>query len=181
MRVDIDRLDSLMNLIGELVVNRARLAQIAQQIAPALRQTSALHQLREFATQLADHGRANSSRLQARATGMFVPTNSDEGLAVLHYAARRTGRSSRKSLGPNERSDRPARPASPGNLQQGVMETRMVPVGPLFNRFQRVIRDLSKERGKQVHLQLRGERYGAGQAHDRRAGRPPGPPRPQLD
>ena len=38
MRVDIDRLDNLMNLAGELVVNRARFAQISGQINPALRQ-----------------------------------------------------------------------------------------------------------------------------------------------
>ncbi len=34
----------------------------------------------------------------------------------------------------------------------------MVPVGPLFNRFKRVIRDLSKERGKRVNLLIRGEK-----------------------
>jgi two-component system chemotaxis sensor kinase CheA len=43
------------------------------------------------------------------------------------------------------------------SLQRGVLDTRMVPVAPLFNRFKRVVRDLSKERGKQVKLQIRGE------------------------
>ena len=28
-------------------------------------------------------------------------------------------------------------------LQKGVLDTRMVPIGPLFERFRRVIRDLS--------------------------------------
>ena len=40
MRVDIDRLDNLMNLAGELVVNRARFVQISGQISPALRKAS---------------------------------------------------------------------------------------------------------------------------------------------
>ena len=44
------------------------------------------------------------------------------------------------------------------SLQRGVLDTRMVPVGPLFNRFKRVVRDLSKERGKQVNLLIRGEK-----------------------
>ena len=44
------------------------------------------------------------------------------------------------------------------NLQRGVLETRMVPVGPLFNRFKRVVRDLSKERGKKVNLLFHGEK-----------------------
>ena len=43
------------------------------------------------------------------------------------------------------------------SLQRGVLDTRMVPVGPLFNRFKRVIRDLSLERNKKVVLQIRGE------------------------
>jgi two-component system chemotaxis sensor kinase CheA len=34
----------------------------------------------------------------------------------------------------------------------------MVPVAPLFNRFKRVVRDLSTERGKQVDLAIRGEK-----------------------
>ncbi len=44
------------------------------------------------------------------------------------------------------------------SLQKGVLDTRMVSVGPLFNRFKRVTRDLSKERGKHVNLVVRGEK-----------------------
>ena len=44
------------------------------------------------------------------------------------------------------------------NLQRGVLNTRMVPVGPLFNRFKRSIRDITQELGKQVHLELEGEK-----------------------
>jgi len=44
------------------------------------------------------------------------------------------------------------------NLQRDVLNTRMVPIGPLFNRFKRVVRDLSVERGKQVQLEIRGEK-----------------------
>ena len=44
------------------------------------------------------------------------------------------------------------------SLQRGVLETRMVPVGPLFSRFKRVVRDLSRERGKKVNLLIRGEK-----------------------
>ncbi|NIM63701.1 MAG: chemotaxis protein CheA, partial [Acidobacteria bacterium] len=35
MRVDTDRLDALMNLAGELVVNRARFVQVAGEVGPA--------------------------------------------------------------------------------------------------------------------------------------------------
>nr|MCU0713903.1 chemotaxis protein CheA [Pirellula sp.] len=42
-------------------------------------------------------------------------------------------------------------------LQRGVLDTRMVPVGPLFNRFKRTVRDISVEMGKSVNLIIRGE------------------------
>ena len=44
------------------------------------------------------------------------------------------------------------------NLQQGVLDTRMMPIGPLFSRFKRVVRDLSQERGKEVQLVIHGEK-----------------------
>lgn len=43
------------------------------------------------------------------------------------------------------------------DLQTGIMNIRMVPIGSVFNRFTRLIRDLSLETGKQVNLVLRGE------------------------
>ncbi len=43
-------------------------------------------------------------------------------------------------------------------LQKGVLDTRMVPIGPLFERFRRVIRDLSLSSGKEVTLQIGGEK-----------------------
>ncbi len=52
MRVDIDRLDNLMNLAGELVVNRARFVQISSQISPAHRKASTLNRIREFCDNL---------------------------------------------------------------------------------------------------------------------------------
>lgn len=43
------------------------------------------------------------------------------------------------------------------DLQSGIMNTRMVPIGSVFNRFSRLVRDLSVETGKKVHLNLMGE------------------------
>ncbi|MHB1017221.1 MAG: chemotaxis protein CheW [Coriobacteriia bacterium] len=41
-------------------------------------------------------------------------------------------------------------------LQQEVMQTRMVPVGNIFNRFPRMVRDLSRDLGKDVALEMEG-------------------------
>ncbi|MEJ2614690.1 MAG: chemotaxis protein CheA, partial [Ignavibacteriaceae bacterium] len=43
------------------------------------------------------------------------------------------------------------------DLQLVVMKTRMVKIGKVFNRFPRVVRDLSKESKKNVKLELKGE------------------------
>jgi len=44
-----------------------------------------------------------------------------------------------------------------GDLQSAVMKTRMQPVGRLFQKYPRVVRDLSRQLGKQVELEISGE------------------------
>jgi two-component system, chemotaxis family, sensor kinase CheA len=44
-----------------------------------------------------------------------------------------------------------------GDLQNAVMKTRMQPIGRLFQRYPRVARDLARQLGKQVDLQISGE------------------------
>jgi two-component system chemotaxis sensor kinase CheA len=44
-----------------------------------------------------------------------------------------------------------------GELQEMVMQARMVPLGPVFRRFTRVVRDVAASRGKQVRLEIEGE------------------------
>jgi two-component system chemotaxis sensor kinase CheA len=41
-------------------------------------------------------------------------------------------------------------------LQEAAMQTRMQPIGTLFNRFPRIVRDLSRQLGKQIELEIRG-------------------------
>jgi two-component system chemotaxis sensor kinase CheA len=44
-----------------------------------------------------------------------------------------------------------------GELQEGIMKIRMVPISQVFDRFPRVVRDLQKDLGKKVNLILEGE------------------------
>ena len=44
-----------------------------------------------------------------------------------------------------------------GDLQNAVMKTRMQPVGRLFHKYPRVVRDLARQLGKNVDLELSGE------------------------
>jgi len=43
------------------------------------------------------------------------------------------------------------------DLQERVMSVRMIPVGTLFRRFPRVMRDLGTITGKQVTVEITGE------------------------
>ena len=42
-------------------------------------------------------------------------------------------------------------------LQEGVMKTRMQPIGNIWNRFPRIVRDLAVSCGKQVRLEMEGQ------------------------
>jgi two-component system chemotaxis sensor kinase CheA len=44
-----------------------------------------------------------------------------------------------------------------GDLQSAVMKTRMQPVGRLFQKYPRLVRDLARQLGRQVELEIEGE------------------------
>ena len=159
VRVEIDRLDRLMNLTGELVVTNARFNQIASELSPALksarnvRLTDLVERMQLAVENLAsripaqeeDDSFATNSLLELREDLLTFSEQSalwEEGrrhFSQLHDAVDQLSRVSR-------------------NLQQGVLDTRMVPVGPLFGRFKRVIRDLTRDSDKRVELVIRGEK-----------------------
>src|SRR4029079_585401 len=43
------------------------------------------------------------------------------------------------------------------DLREGVMRVRLVPVGEIFRRMPFVVRDLARDNGKRVHLELTGQ------------------------
>jgi two-component system chemotaxis sensor kinase CheA len=153
VRVDVGRLDVLLNLTGELVVNRSRLTQLADSLAPAFRKTglsarqqSATSQIRSLLAGL--DGEQAVPRAERRAI--------EEQLDSLVEQAR-VWEDGRRAFGELTAAiDQLTRVA--GSLQRGVLDTRMVPVGPLFNRFKRSIRDIARDLGKQVRLEIVGEK-----------------------
>lgn len=92
VRVDIDRLDNLMNLVSELIIIKTRMEGIGE-------------------------------------------TSNKEGMnEAIEYLERITT-----------------------SLHDAVMKVRMVPIERVFNRFPRMVRDLSKELKKNVSLQMSGD------------------------
>lgn len=98
IRVDIERLDVLMNLFSELVIDRGRLEQLSREIGRTDLQETVEHM----------------SRIS-------------------------------------------------GDLQNIILNMRMVPVEQVFNRFPRMVRDLAKDLNKKVNLEI----YGAETELDR--------------
>ncbi len=159
VRVDIQRLDKLMNLTGELVVNRARFVQIAQQLNETFKKSGLLGSLRE----LCDAFQENL--LEDSETAAITHEQVDKaekrlelqmGINALQAQLQVLERGRRSFLQLNEAIDHFSRVSD--GLQRGVLDTRMVPVGPLFNRFKRTVRDISGELNKSVNLVIHGEK-----------------------
>ena len=154
VRVDVDRLDVLLNLTGELVVNRARLTQLAANVAPAFHKlglsahtTNLLESFRKLTARLAEQY-GEKAHLELQDLNEQIDTVGNQ----LH-----DWEHNRQSFAELSTAiDQLTRVSN--SLQRGVLNTRMVPVGPLFNRFKRSIRDITQELGKQVHLELEGEK-----------------------
>ncbi len=100
IRVDVKRLDHLMNLIGELVLGKNRLIKINDDVEERYEGEEFLEELNQVVSIVS-----------------LVTTD----------------------------------------LQIAVMKTRMLPIGKVFNKFPRMIRDLSRELNKKIELEIAGE------------------------
>lgn len=100
VRVDVKRLDHLMNLIGELVLGKNRLLRIHGDISDKYNNNTLSEELNQIVSSIST-----------------VTTD----------------------------------------LQLAVMKTRMLPIVKVFNKFPRMVRDLSRELGKSIELIMSGE------------------------
>jgi two-component system, chemotaxis family, sensor kinase CheA len=160
VRVDIERLDQLMNLAGQLVINRARFAQISTGLRRLLtgKQNNAvssiLGSLRRLDGELdnCEQGRNTAAKLEdMRSYTRRIQTEMET--VQRHMGQFDQVRSSiNELLEAVHQLDR----VSDG-IQKCVMDTRMVPIGPLFTRFKRVVRDISRSNGKEIRLVIHGE------------------------
>jgi two-component system chemotaxis sensor kinase CheA len=142
LRVDFEKLDLLMNLVGELVLSKAGLA-------------TGIHGLSSLGREL-----RTEQRNARRALGA-------DGRKSAEEAARRALSSLGDELGRVERvfhevahdldssSGRLDRVSS--DLRDQVMKLRMVPIAGVFRKYHRTVRDLAHALGKKVRLELQGE------------------------
>ena len=161
LRVDQERLDSLMNLGGELVINRARFVQIHGKFREVFDGKNLGYLVDNVADRLAQ---LSESIENLCLNGVRRQEAIDISQSLRHL---QDGFNPIRSLVQRVHDVRPAMAdfdealhaltRVSENIQTGIMSTRMVPVGPLFSRFRRVVRDITKANGKSVNLVLRGE------------------------
>lgn len=153
IRVDSSRIDILLNLVSEIVINKAAYNQIGSELLDYFESYSIkfnefkdnLKQFFENTSQLLN--KAESSELLNNLKNyyqdldnLFNPTLSQLKLILNHF------KSTNQSL------DRIS-----NLLQEGVMKVRMVPLKHIFNRFPRLVRDLSRRLNKKIDMVINGE------------------------
>ncbi len=163
LRVDIDRLDQLMNLAGQLVISKARFSQIGDSLKACVGGKQSLQTMNSVFSSL---NRIASASIDAAGEKTQLLAEFD----AIRSQARRI-QTELESI----RRDVEAVQQIRGNIndlgeaihqlgrvsdgiQQSVMDTRMVPIGPLFTRFKRVVRDITRVNGKSVRLIISGEK-----------------------
>lgn len=162
LRVDIDRLDQLMNLVGQLVINKARFGRIGECLRQAVgdsrssksfRGTFAALEKITAALDEYDPRRAQQRELLSM-RGLVRVIQNDLEAFCRDFAKLNDARASVSDLSEAvHQLDRVV-----DRIQRSVMDTRMVPIGPLFARFRRVVRDITRGAGKEILLTIRGEK-----------------------
>ena len=160
VRVDADRLDHLMNLAGELVINKARFSEIARGFEEVFRGSNAdllaadTRDRLDFILSSLDDGEGAEAHPRSRWAAQFRRLRENVGTILDQLDQVRQGRERLAAM--SEAIHHLGRVSD--SIQKGVLETRMVPIGPLFDRFQRVVRDLRLSSGKEVVLKIEGEK-----------------------
>ncbi|HDY75780.1 MAG TPA: chemotaxis protein CheA, partial [Candidatus Marinimicrobia bacterium] len=101
IRVDVERLDKLVNLAGELVLEKNRLLQVSRDI--------------------------NAKYNGDEEVGQLDSVNNSMGFITTE-------------------------------IQEGVMQMRMLPIATVFRKFPRLVRDLARDKGKEITLDIKGEK-----------------------
>ena len=157
LRVDSRRIDYLLNLVSEIVINKASFNQLSVQLSDELTNfinsensfKEAVHGLFERLPSYFEQIKNGASPKEVRDSIIKdygeVDSIFDTDDANLKSLASRL-RSSTQNLG-----------RIAGELQEGVMKIRMVPINQIFSRFPRVVRDLQRDLNKKIDLVIEGE------------------------
>ncbi|MCH8150494.1 MAG: hypothetical protein IH987_21370 [Planctomycetes bacterium] len=161
IRVDLERLDQLMNLGGELVIAKARFTEIVRKLAMVFSNGNLnylvddmAHRLKGFrktADGFADSRHPTQDAADLSETALHLTHDFKNVRDLVHQV--QDSRGAMDELGEAVHS---LTRISDG-IQRRIMQTRMVAIGPLFQRFRRAVRDMCRATHKSVELHLHGE------------------------
>lgn len=157
LRVDSKRIDYLLNLVSETVITKAAFNQTASQMSDIQVQFQAIdtayrEKIRRMFEQLPQY----LEEIQTGVSIKEIKTNITQEFGdVVNYFD--TFESQLKNLSVKFRSSTQNLGRIAGELQEGVMKIRMVPINQIFSRFPRVVRDLQRDLNKKVNLVIEGE------------------------
>jgi two-component system chemotaxis sensor kinase CheA len=157
LRVDSKRIDDLLNLVSETVITKATFNQISYQFNDLM---ILLHdietQYREKIKGLFDSLPDYLESIQGGQSIKDVRKGINESYGDIFSLFDGFEASFKNNLG-KFRSTSQNLGRITGELQEGVMRIRMVPISQIFSRFPRLVRDLSKSLDKKINLVIEGE------------------------
>lgn len=157
LRVDSKRIDYLLNLVSETVIIKAAFNQYAMQMNDMqLQMMSCLAGFRERFRRLFEQLPEYLNDMQSGVPAKDVKAKIVQEYGdLINYFDPFTA--NLKDLNVKFRGSTQNLGQIVGELQEGVMKTRMVPISQIFNRFPRVVRDLQRDLKKKVELVMEGE------------------------
>jgi two-component system chemotaxis sensor kinase CheA len=157
LRVDSQRIDDLLNLVSETVINKAAFNQINNSFAENLGELESADQRhKELLRQLFDEVPKMVNRLNNGETTRTIKSELNSRFGELYDMFDEVQKSLKQSVNKfRGTSQNLGRITS--ELQEGVMRIRMVPIAQIFSRFPRLVRDLSRSLQKEINLEIEGE------------------------
>ena len=157
LRVDSRRIDNLLNLVSETVITKATLNQIGNDFSEV--EASINEQERRYKEGLKNLINSIPEYVEKAQDGYTlkeVKAEINERFADLFTIFEST-QGKLKSTIVKFRSTAQNLGRTTSELQEGVMEIRMVPISQIFSRFPRLVRDASKSLNKTIKLKIIGE------------------------
>jgi len=157
LRVDSKRIDDLLNLVSETVITKATFNQINMQFNDLTTQLREIENLyREKIKNLFDTLPNYLENIQEGSSVKDVRKEINEQYGDV-FTLFDSFEASFKNNMAKFRSTSQNLGRITGELQEGVMRIRMVPISQIFSRFPRLVRDLSKSLNKKINLVIEGE------------------------
>jgi len=157
LRVDSRRVDNLLNLVSETVINKASFNQVSSEFADAMTEfASSEDRYRSSLRELFDSLPGYLERMQRGASSKDIKREINERFGDLYNVFDDFSGQFRQSV-TKFRSNAANLGRITGELQEGVMRIRMVPVSQIFSRFPRLVRDLTRSLNKKLELVIEGE------------------------